>query len=112
MLTLGVGLEASYGARSALLLGSPRHRHPLDPQVGRVSVGGRALSAWPVGTLSVSAPLACLSRQSRTSTSCRHLAKAGWRGVSPIAKHGQAGSHLRVRAPFGARVLNHEKEPT
>lgn len=58
MLTLGVGLEASYGARSALLLVSPRHRHLLGPQVGRASVGGRALSAWPVGTLSVSTHLA------------------------------------------------------
>jgi hypothetical protein len=113
MLTLGVGFEASYGARSALLLGSPRHRHLPEPRLVRASVGGhsseRMARRHSVGS---HAPrVARPNRVERVPAVDTSRRRAGV-GVSPSAKRGQAGSRLQVRAPFGARVLNHEKEPT
>jgi hypothetical protein len=112
MLTLGVGLEASYGARSALLMGSPRQRHLLDPQVGRASAGAQASERtarrYSVGQHAPRVPARTESNEPQLSTP----REGGLAWVSPRAKHGQAGSRLQVRAPFDARVLNHEKEPT
>ena len=118
MLTLGVGLEASHGARSTVLQAFQQHGHLPEPQLGRASVAGR-VSGRTARRHTVDAQVALATRicGAELAPVVDPSRQRVGSGVSPRtrslrAQQGPAGSRLQAQAAVRVRVLNHEKEPT